>query len=100
MPSSRHWRRARTTSARVWEISDRREVARISHEGSVTAITFSPDGNYLITCAESGLEQQWRWRHQHLIEEACSRLTRNLTPEEWHQYLGDEPYQRTCTHLP
>jgi hypothetical protein len=38
--------------------------------------------------------------HKDLIDEACARLTRNLTPEEWRQYLGDEPYRKTCPNLP
>jgi hypothetical protein len=35
-----------------------------------------------------------------MVAEACSRLTRNLTKGEWRLYLGDEPYQKTCKHLP
>jgi len=31
---------------------------------------------------------------------ACSRLTRNLTKEEWKQYLPDEVYRKTCPNLP
>ncbi len=27
---------------------------------------------------------------------ACGRLTRNLTFEEWQQYLPDDPYRKTC----
>ncbi len=28
--------------------------------------------------------------------EACSRLPRNLTQEEWRRFLGDAPYHETC----
>jgi len=35
-----------------------------------------------------------------LIPEVCSRVSRNLTPAEWKQYVGDEPYQKTCPGLP
>ena len=35
-----------------------------------------------------------------LIDLACSRLTRNLAQAEWAQYLGDEPYRKTCENLP
>jgi len=31
---------------------------------------------------------------------ACARLTRNLTKEEWKQYLPDEPCRKTCPDLP
>jgi hypothetical protein len=41
----------------------------------------------------------WNWR-QDLIDLACSRLTRNLTKEEWKQYLPDEVYRKTCPNLP
>jgi hypothetical protein len=31
-----------------------------------------------------------------MIAEACDRLGRNLNREEWRQYLGNEPYRKTC----
>jgi len=27
-------------------------------------------------------------------------VTRNLTVEQWNQYLADEPYSKTCPDLP
>jgi hypothetical protein len=42
----------------------------------------------------------WLWCTQDLIELACLRLTRNLTQEEWKQYLPGEPYRKTCPDLP
>lgn len=35
-----------------------------------------------------------------LIDEACERLARNLTLEEWRQHFPGEPYRRTCPNLP
>jgi hypothetical protein len=35
-----------------------------------------------------------------LIRDACSRLPRNLTREEWRDYLPGEPYRPTCPNLP
>jgi len=35
-----------------------------------------------------------------LIDDACSRLPRNLTREEWDRYLPGEPYRATCSNLP
>ena len=37
---------------------------------------------------------------QELTDEACARLSRNLTREEWKQHFGDEPYRATCPRLP
>ena len=41
----------------------------------------------------------FRWPDD-LIAGACSRLTRNLTYEEWQRYLPDEPYRKTCENIP
>lgn len=35
-----------------------------------------------------------------LIAEACRRLHRNLTHDEWQQYLGEVPEHATCPDLP
>lgn len=31
--------------------------------------------------------------------QARSRLSRNLTCQEWQEYLGNEPYRKTCPNL-
>jgi hypothetical protein len=36
-----------------------------------------------------------------LSELVCSTVLRNLTLEEWHQFIGEEvAYERTCPSLP
>jgi KaiC/GvpD/RAD55 family RecA-like ATPase len=86
-------------TARVWEAATGREMARIRHEGWVLAVAFSPDGKWLAIASES-TARVWLVWPEDLIAEACSRLTRNLTREEWRRYLGDEPYRPTCPNLP
>lgn len=91
---------------RVWELPGGRELLRVMHEENVNTLAFSPDGKFLGTASgdilspENNRVRVWRWRPEDLITEACSRLTRNLTWEEWCQYLGDEPYRRTAGELP
>lgn len=41
-------------TARVWETTNSREVARMQHNGSVVAVTFSPKGKYLATASLDG----------------------------------------------
>jgi|CZKF01.1.fsa_nt_gi WD40 repeat protein len=43
---------------------------------------------------------RYPFHSEDLISEACSRISRNLTQIEWKQYIGDEPYQKTCLNLP
>jgi len=85
-------------TAGVWEVSSGHQIARIAHKKWVNAVAFSPDGRYLVTASEDGTAQVWFWHPDDLIAEACSRLTRDLTREEWQLYLEGEPYRRACTH--
>jgi hypothetical protein len=34
------------------------------------------------------------------IESGCQRLLRNLSPSEWKEHVGDEPYRQTCANVP
>jgi WD40 repeat protein len=83
-------------TARIWDIEHKKELVRLKHNSPVLAVAFSPDGSRLATACENRTVKIWLWRYTDLIVEVCSRLTRNLTQEEWHQYLGDELYQETC----
>jgi WD40 repeat protein len=86
-------------TAWLWEAATGRALARMPHESEVNAVAISSDGKRLV--AVSG-GRAWRWLllPEDLIAEACARLTRNLTLQEWQQYLGDEPYRKTCPNLP
>jgi len=102
----------RTT--RVFSLANGEEVAHFYQEAAVIAILFSPDGRQVITAAGQDTRQEAHpqemgerpfvvMRHllrpEDLVDEACARLTRNLTSEEWKLYIGDEPYRKTCPNL-
>jgi WD40 repeat protein len=86
--------------ARLWDTTSGQEVARFIHEDSLVLVDFSPDGHYLATASEKGTVRLWFWQQEDLIDEACSRLYRDFTLEEWSHYFGDDPYRRTCSNLP
>jgi WD40 repeat protein len=88
----------------VWEITTGREVARIKHTSPVWVAAFSPDGRWIVSGNgddDSGTLLVWPWHPDDLLAEACNRVPRNLTQEEWVQYLGpDIPYHATCPGKP
>ncbi len=85
-------------AARIYEASTGREVSRFDRGTEVTALAFSGDDAYLETFSGSTLDRR-AWRSADMVRQACSRLTRNLTPTEWAQYLGEEPYRKTCAGI-
>ncbi len=87
-------------TARVWEAATGEPIARMSHGDTVRSIAFSPDEKYLATASHDKTARVWFWWPEDLIAEAYSRLTRNLTYQEWQSYLPDEPYRKTCPNLP
>jgi WD40 repeat protein len=82
-------------TAGIWEVPSGRQLARVTHEGRVYAAIFSSDDKYVITASEDSTAPAWLWKPQDMIDEASSRLTYNLTKEEWRVYMGDEPYRKT-----
>jgi len=81
---------------RIWDLDRGSELARLKQTSHPAAAEFSPDGKLLAIRAFFGGEVTiWRWRPEDLIGEACSRLTRDLTDEEWRRYFADAPYRKT-----
>jgi len=37
---------------------------------------------------------------EEIVSDTCARISRNLSESEWKQYLGDEPYKKTCPTVP
>jgi len=89
-------------TVRVWDVTSGTEIARMIHDKEVILVAFSPDGKWVLSYSGflTTTLRVWLWRPEDLISLACSRLDRNLTPEEWGQYIPGEDYRRTCPELP
>jgi hypothetical protein len=90
----------------VWEVVTGREVARVVHESVVEHVGFDAEDRYLLTISGEllgsgdNLARASAWRPADLIDEACKRLTRNLSLTEWNQYFEKDPYRATCPDIP
>jgi hypothetical protein len=62
----------------------------------------SPDGKTLASAGRGGHDVRlWPVTLDGWIRHACTLAKRNLTKDEWDQFVGpDRPYVRTCPDLP
>jgi WD40 repeat protein len=74
------------------------EFLRIQFSDDPEAVIFTSKASLLVAHGKSVTLEPWRT--EDLVHDLCARLNRNLTRGEWKQYLGNEPYQQTCPHLP
>ena len=89
--------------AHVWRAASGEEVSRLALTGGARAAVLSPDTATLTTISLVGqtlLVVHHPLGQQALLAATCARLSRNLTAQEWKEYVGDEPYRKTCPNLP
>lgn len=87
-------------TARVWDVVLGLEVSRLTHENpNIVDVDFSPDGRFIATASWDLTARVWLWKPEDLMREAATRLTRNLSPEEWRKFLPNEPYRLTIPEL-
>jgi WD40 repeat protein len=88
-------------AARIFDVASTKELwaTTLSRDPSGAAASFTDNDRAVVSFSGFQLRRHL-WRAEDLIAEACARLDRNLTQTEWRQYLGDEPYRKSCPTLP
>ncbi len=86
-------------SVRLWDIPSRQVIGELSrwHQDWIRWLAYTPDGRSLISNDNYGDLVIWDVRVETWIAEACAIAGRDLSAEEWAQYLGATPYQPTCS---
>ena len=96
---------------RLWDLDQddpSRNVIEWTGRASWWSATFSPDSEFLLG-AEGIFSPNGKWlaisgspgalfpiSTSARVSIACSTAGRNLTQDEWREFLGDEPYHKTC----
>ncbi|NJN41188.1 MAG: hypothetical protein HC811_02060 [Flammeovirgaceae bacterium] len=71
-----------------------------NNNGNIWDIGFAKGSNYLIASCNNGEIRIWPTDPKVLAEQVCPKLTRNMTPEEWKSYVGNNiEYESTCKSL-
>ncbi|WP_258104553.1 WD40 repeat domain-containing protein [Marinoscillum sp. MHG1-6] len=90
---------SRDGTARIWDIQNTRKLPIVldDHEDWVMTVSYSRDGKQIITGSKDNFIRIWQVDPEVLADRICDALNRNLTEEEWKEYVGqDIPYQKTC----
>ncbi|MCG8322574.1 MAG: High-affnity carbon uptake protein Hat/HatR [Cytophagales bacterium] len=91
--------------ARIWFMDqlNTQPVVLSDHDDWIWSLTFSPQGEYLVTGSVNSLIRIFPTDPQMLADQFCGDLKRNLSVKEWHDYVDpdeDIEYIFTCPGLP
>jgi hypothetical protein len=94
-------------SVRLWDANNfnNKPVILTEHKDIVLAVSFSPDGQFLVTSADQKDPSKinyiyiWPTNADQMADVLCSKLNRNFTAREWESYVGpDIEYRKTCSN--
>jgi hypothetical protein len=89
------------TTVEFWDVSSGQQLTGPDQSGaSMNNSVLSPDGQYLAQAQSNGavtvrFATVAGWQAQ-----ACRGAGRNFTQEEWGQFFGTQPYDKTCPDFP
>ena len=82
----------------LWDIEMRQEIAKLPTQSY--GMIYSPSGTELAFISGTDEITLWDNTFEAWHEQACAIANRNLTQAEWSQYIGSEPYRKTCPQWP
>jgi len=86
----------------MWVVDQEEDlpITMDNNNGNIWKIAFAANSNYLLASCNNGEIRVWQTNSRMLAEQVCPKLTRNMTPEEWKTYVGNDiGYESTCKSL-
>ncbi len=86
----------------MWVVDHEEDLPVVmdNNNGYVWSLSFSKGSDYLLASCNNGEVRIWPTDPKMLAEQVCPKLTRNMTPDEWKIYVGNNvPYESTCRSL-
>jgi WD40 repeat protein len=81
----------------LWKINEHTNWAQLTgHTTTVRAEAFSPDGHTLVTADGAGAMLFWDTDAERTARRICDTFGRDLTDDEWNQFVPDLSHQNTC----
>ena len=86
-------------TARVWSADTGAQLSRMDFSHLVSDITLDKSGRRVIAGSYDKTVTTWLWSGQDMILSVCERLRRNLSVDEWREFLLAEGYRKTCPDI-
>jgi WD40 repeat protein len=88
-------------TARMWDAESGTELTKLAgHQAEVRHAAWDRTGQRVVTASFDGTARVFYVGFEDMLTFACEQADRNLSPAEWQQYMGDEPYRETCPGKP
>ena len=90
---------SRDGTAKIWDIYESKKLPLVldDHLSWVLTASFDPTGEQIITGAADNFIRVWPLNPDVLANRICELVSRNLTQEEWDEFIGDRaPFKETC----
>jgi WD40 repeat protein len=86
----------------IWDVDRRLPLGEplAGHHGVVSSVAFADHDRTLVSGAQDGTTAFRQLRPRTWERQACAIAGRNLTRAEWHQYVGNSGYHKTCPQWP
>ncbi|MFI9255800.1 WD40 repeat domain-containing protein [Streptomyces sp. NPDC053069] len=81
----------------LWDVTSQRELGTLPTPGdAILSLAFSQDGGTLYAAGRHVTWQKYDIDPDHAARAVCRRAGGPLSPADWHTYLPDVPYRKTC----